>query len=104
MAGGYPTLTSSPDANGTAGQALSYQILAGNSPVAYGATGLPAGLSVNTSTGLISGTPTAAGDHNATISATNAAGTTACSVFTRRSSRSCRSCRSLSTTTSTLYR
>ena len=77
VAGGYPTLTSSPDANGTAGQAFSYQILAGNSPVAYGATGLPAGLSVNTSTGLISGTaPATAGEHNATISATNAAGTT----------------------------
>jgi formylglycine-generating enzyme required for sulfatase activity len=76
VAGGYPTLTSSPDANGTAGQSFSYQILAGDSPAAYGATGLPAGLSVNASTGLISGTVNAVGDHNATISATNAAGTT----------------------------
>ena len=76
VAGGYPTLTSSPDANGTSGQAFSYQILAGNSPAAYGAAGLPAGLSVNTSSGLISGTPTIPGEHNATISAANAAGTT----------------------------
>jgi formylglycine-generating enzyme required for sulfatase activity len=76
VAGGFPTLTSSPDANGSAGQNFSYQILAGKSPAAYGAAGLPAGLSVNAATGLISGTVNAVGDHNVTISAANAAGTT----------------------------
>jgi hypothetical protein len=57
--------------------AFSYTIVAYNTPItSYAASGLPPGLSVNTSTGLISGAPTTAGTYNVTISATNAAGTT----------------------------
>src|SRR5437764_11349584 len=62
-------------ATGQVGVAFSYQITATNNPTSYNATGLPAGLSVNTSTGLISGTPTTAGTYTVTISATNAGGT-----------------------------
>lgn len=59
------------------GQFLSYQITASNSPISYAATGLPAGLSINPSTGLISGTPVGATfPANATISVTNAGGVT----------------------------
>src|SRR6202041_4041638 len=71
---GAPVITSATSANGTAGTAFSYQIIATNSPTSYGATGLPAGLSVNTTGGLISGTPAAAGHSTVTLSATNASG------------------------------
>jgi len=70
-----PTITSSNTASGTVASPFSYQITASGVPTAFNATGLPAGLSVNTMTGLISGTPTANGVTNAMISATNATGT-----------------------------
>ncbi|MGH8045969.1 MAG: discoidin domain-containing protein, partial [Chthoniobacterales bacterium] len=71
-----PSITSTLTASGTVGTAFSYQIMASNSPTSYKATGLPADLSINTSTGLISGTPTAAGGPTTVaISATNAGGT-----------------------------
>jgi hypothetical protein len=70
----YPVVTSSGTATGTVGQAFSYQITASNSPSSYGASGLPAGVTVNTSTGLLNGTPTIAGTYNATVTATNAGG------------------------------
>ena len=70
-----PVITSATTASGTVGSAFSYQITATNTPTSYGATGLPAGLSVNTGTGLISGTPTAAATSTVTLSATNSGGT-----------------------------
>ena len=69
-----PTITSSGTATGAVGTSFSYQITASNSPTSYGATGLPTGLTVSTSTGLISGTPTAAGTSSVAITATNSAG------------------------------
>ena len=70
-----PVISSATTASGTVSQAFSYQIAASNTPTSFAATGLPSGLSVNTSTGLISGAPTAAGTSSVTISATNATGT-----------------------------
>ncbi len=70
-----PVINSATTASGTVGSAFSYQIAATNSPTSYAATGLPAGLSVNTTTGLLSGTPTAAGTSTVTLSATNSGGT-----------------------------
>jgi hypothetical protein len=70
-----PVITSATTASGIVGSAFSYQITATNTPTSYGATGLPAGLSVSTGTGLISGTPTATGTSTVTLSASNASGT-----------------------------
>lgn len=45
-------------------------------PVTFGAIGLPPGLMINPSTGVVSGVPTAEGRWTATLSATNAEGAT----------------------------
>ncbi|WP_213804277.1 LamG-like jellyroll fold domain-containing protein [Granulicella sp. dw_53] len=70
-----PSITSPATATGTVGSAFSYQIAGDQSPTTFNAVGLPTGLSVNTATGLISGTPTGASTNNITLSASNANGT-----------------------------
>src|SRR5208337_4721892 len=55
-----PVITSSDTASGTVGTAFSYQITATNTPTSFGALGLPTGLTVDTVSGVISGTPTGA--------------------------------------------
>ena len=69
-----PSITGTLTASGTQGSAFSYQISATNTPTAYGATSLPAGLSVDGNTGLVSGTPTISCTSTVTISAANAGG------------------------------
>jgi len=70
-----PSVTSTLTASGTVGSALTYSIAGSNNPTSFNASGLPAGLSVSTTTGAITGTPTATGTTSVTISATNAGGT-----------------------------
>ncbi|NBR47197.1 MAG: hypothetical protein EBT68_08865, partial [Verrucomicrobia bacterium] len=70
-----PVITSSGTASGTVGQAFSYQISASNNPTTFAASNLPTGLSVNASSGAITGTPTVAGTNTAVIYAGNVAGT-----------------------------
>jgi hypothetical protein len=72
-----PLISSALTASATYGvAATTYAIIASESPSSYNATGLPEGLTVNTLTGEITGTPTGLpGVFPVTISATNAGGT-----------------------------
>ena len=81
--GNTVTVTNPGSQTGTVGTAKSLQISASDSAsgqtLTYSATGLPAGMSINASTGLISGTPTTASTYSTTVMAkdtTNAAGST----------------------------
>lgn len=73
-----PPLTLNCDASGklSQGQVYAFECVAsgGTKPYQWSATGLPAGLSINATTGLISGTPTAAGTFSATITVTDITG------------------------------
>ncbi len=80
---GSVTVTNPDSQSGVVGTPTSLQIHAADSAsgqtLTYSATGLPAGLSISSTTGLISGTPTAAGSSSVTVTAedtTNAAGST----------------------------
>ena len=77
-----PTASIMPRINGAKvvgvrpGHPLLYMIAAtGNRPMTFAATGLPAGLSLDANTGLISGSALAAGKSVVKITATNASGT-----------------------------
>lgn len=71
-----PIINSPAAAAGRVNAAFTYSIQAVNTPTGYDATGLPAGLTLNTTTGVIAGTPTQHGVFNVTLSATNPGGTT----------------------------
>jgi PKD repeat protein len=80
------TVTNPGAQTGTVGTAASLQIHATDSAskqtLTYSATGLPAGLSINSSSGLISGTPTAAASSNVTVKATDGTGASGTTSFT----------------------
>lgn len=70
-----PVITSALAASGQVGNPFRYQITASNTPASFNATGLPPGLTINSSTGEITGTPSVTGTANITVSATNGGGT-----------------------------
>ncbi len=67
-------ITSALSAVAFLGQPFSFSVTAANTPLGFSAVGLPPGLSFNTSNGLISGTPTIAGNFQVTLTASNSIG------------------------------
>ncbi len=72
---GTVTVSNPGNQSSTVGTAVSVPLSAsgGTAPYTWSATGLPAGLSINSSTGTISGTPTTAATSNVTVTATDSA-------------------------------
>ena len=83
--GNTVTVTNPGSQSATAGTAASLQIHATDSAagqtLTYSATGLPAGLSISATTGLISGTPTTAGTSTVTVTATDSTGAAGSATF-----------------------
>jgi poly(hydroxyalkanoate) depolymerase family esterase len=84
--GNQVTVTSPGNQSTQTGAAASLQIRATDSAagqtLTYSATGLPAGLSVNSSTGLISGTATTAATSQVTVTAKDTTGASGIATFT----------------------
>ncbi len=79
-----PVVTSPGNQTSSVGQSVSLQIQASDpqgDALTYAATGLPAGLSINTTTGKITGTPTTAGTTSVTVTAKDPGGNTGSAVF-----------------------
>jgi endo-1,4-beta-xylanase len=85
-AGNTVTVTSPGAQTGAVGTAASVQVRATDSAagqtLSYSATGLPAGLAISASTGLISGTPTASGNNTITVTVKDTTGATGTAGFT----------------------
>jgi uncharacterized delta-60 repeat protein len=62
-----PVVDSASAVTGSTAAAFSFAVSATQSPNSFSATGLPPGLSINPTTGLISGTPTATGTYTVTL-------------------------------------
>jgi len=73
--GALPVISSATTASANVGTPFSYTITSTPAATSYNVGNLPAGLTANTTSGLISGTPAAAGTANVSISANNATGT-----------------------------
>jgi hypothetical protein len=80
-----PVVTNPGARTATTGTATSLQILATDpqgDTLTYSATGLPAGLTINVSSGLISGTPTTAGTTSTTVTARDPGDNAGTATFT----------------------
>ncbi|GGU73152.1 hypothetical protein GCM10010260_01000 [Streptomyces filipinensis] len=83
--GNTVTVTNPGSQSTTTGSSVSLQIQASDSAGAaltYSATGLPTGLSINSSTGLISGTASTAGTYQVTVTAKDSTGASGAASFT----------------------
>ncbi len=83
--GNTVTVTNPGSQTWTVGTAVSLQVHASDSAsgqtLTYSATGLPGGLSINASSGLISGTPNATGSGSATVTAKDTTGASGSATF-----------------------
>lgn len=78
-----PVITSTLSATAQVGADFCYSIAALYNPTSFNAIGLPNNLSIDTSSGIISGIPSSSGIYNIILSATNSAGTvSSCLVLT----------------------
>ncbi len=85
LCGDTVTVTSPGSQSSTTGTAVSVGVKAdssANSALTYSAAGLPAGLTINAATGVISGTATTAGSSTVTVTATDASGSAGDASFT----------------------
>ncbi|WP_030948066.1 putative Ig domain-containing protein [Streptomyces sp. NRRL S-646] len=83
--GNTVTVTNPGSQSTTTGGSVSLQIKAtdsGGASLTYSATGLPTGLSINSSTGLISGTASTAGTYQVTVTAKDSTGASGSTSFT----------------------
>jgi serine protease len=79
------TVTNPGNQTNAAGTPLSLQVQgqsSGGLTLTWGATGLPTGLSIDSSSGLISGTPTQTGSYNVTVTATDTSSASGSASFT----------------------
>ena len=82
---GTVSVTNPGNKSGTVGTAISPFTLSasgGTAPYTWSATGLPAGVTIGSSTGTVSGTPTTAGTYSTTVTARDATGATGSASFT----------------------
>jgi hypothetical protein len=94
--GNTVTVTNPGSQTTTVGTAVSLQVHASDSAsgqtLTFSASGLPAGLSISSSSGLISGTPTTAGTSSVTVTAKDTTGASGSASFTWTVSSSSGSC------------
>lgn len=69
------SVVSTSSNEGIVGSTFNYQILASNNPTKYEASNLPPGLTIDSSRGFITGTPTTAGTYVVILKASNSSGT-----------------------------
>jgi hypothetical protein len=72
--GGTPVLTNPGNQSSVVNGSVQLQLVASdpdNDPLTFSASSLPAGLTVNSTTGLIAGTPTSPGTYNVTVNVTD---------------------------------
>ena len=74
LSGSSPLVNSISQATGSSGTPFNFTVTATQAGTSFSASGLPPGLTINPSTGVISGMPTAAGTYQVALTVSNSAG------------------------------